>query len=95
MAWVVRRLSDLQQFTNENAYIRLGSWWVLALSIITPVILILIAAFNIYNEFTNPYEGYPASGLILLGGGAVALAIVLGFIFQALRWRRSREEVAR
>jgi len=92
---VVRRLRDLQQFTNENAYIRLGSWWIYCLSIITPVILIVITAFNIYNEFANPYEGYPASGLIVLGGGAAALTIVLGFIFQALRWRREREEVAR
>jgi neurotransmitter:Na+ symporter, NSS family len=95
VAWVVRQLRDLQQFTNENAYIRLGSWWVYSLSIITPVILIVITAFNIYNEFANPYEGYPASGLIVLGGGAVALAIVLGFVFQALRWRRESEEVAR
>ena len=95
VAWVVRQLRDLQQFSNENAYIRLGSWWVYCLSIITPVILIVITAFNIYNEFANPYEGYPASGLIVLGGGAVALAIVLGFVFQALRWRREREEVAR
>src|SRR5918993_864673 len=95
VAWVVRQLRDLQQFSNENAYIRLGSWWVYCLSIITPVILIVITAFNIYNEFANPYEGYPASGLIVLGAGAVALAIVLGFIFQALRWRREREEVAR
>jgi NSS family neurotransmitter:Na+ symporter len=92
VAWVVRRLRDLQQFTNENAYIRLGSWWVLALSVITPVILIIITAFNIYNEFANPYEGYPASGLIVLGGGGVVLAIVLGFIFQRLRWHRDREE---
>ena len=94
VAWVVRRLRDLQEFTNENAYIRLGVWWIYCLSI-TPVILIIITAFNIYNEFTNPYKGYLTSGLILLGGGAVALAIVLGFICQALRWRRSREEVAR
>jgi NSS family neurotransmitter:Na+ symporter len=59
------------------------------------IILIIITAFNIYNEFANPYEGYPASGLIVLGGGVAALTIVLGFVFQALRWRRGREEVAR
>lgn len=95
VAWVVRRLRDIQQFVNGDAYIRVGSWWIWALSIITPVILIGITAFNIYNEFANPYEGYPASGLILLGGGAVAAAIVLGFIFQGLKWRRTREEVTR
>jgi NSS family neurotransmitter:Na+ symporter len=95
VAWVVRRLRDLQQFINQDAYIRVGGWWIFALSIITPIILIVITAFNIYNELKAPYEDYPASGLIVLGGGAVALAIVLGFIFQALRWHRSREEVTR
>lgn len=95
VAWVVRRLRDLQEFVNEDAYIRVGSWWIFMLSVVTPVILIIITAFNIYNEFANPYEGYPASGLIVLGGGAAVLAIVLGFIFQRVRWRRSREEVTR
>jgi neurotransmitter:Na+ symporter, NSS family len=95
VAWVVRRLRDFQRFINEDAYISVGGWWILFLSIVTPLILIVITAFNIYTELTTAYEGYPASGLILLGGGAVALSIVLGFIFQALRWRRGREEVAR
>jgi NSS family neurotransmitter:Na+ symporter len=95
VAWVVRRLRDLQRFLNEDAYIPVGGWWIFFLSIVTPIILIIITAFNLYNEFANPYEGYPASGLILLGGGAVALAIVFGFVFQALKWHRSREEVTR
>lgn len=94
VAWVVRQLRNLQQFVNEDSYIRLGNWWIFSLSLITPIILVVITAFNIYNEFTNPYEGYPASGLILLGGGAVVTAIVLGFIFQRLRWHRTREEDA-
>jgi NSS family neurotransmitter:Na+ symporter len=95
VAWVVRQLRNLQRFLNEESYIPIGYWWILALSIITPIILIGITAFNIYNEFANPYEGYPASGLLILGGGATVLAIVLGFIFQRLRWRRRTEEVTR
>jgi NSS family neurotransmitter:Na+ symporter len=95
VAWVVRRLRDLQRFINEDAYIPVGGWWIFFLSIITPIILVIITAFNIYNELTVPYGDYPASGLILLGGGAVALAIVVGFIFQALRWHRETEEVTR
>jgi NSS family neurotransmitter:Na+ symporter len=92
VAWVVRQLSNLQQFVNDDSYIRLGNWWILALSIVTPIILIAITAFNIYNEFTTPYEDYPASGLILLGGGAAALVVVLAFILQGFRWRRNGGE---
>jgi len=94
VAWVVRQLRSLQGFVNESSYIRIGSWWILTLSVITPVILIIITAFNIYTELTTPYGDYPASGLILLGGGATILAIALGFVFQRLRWHRSREEVS-
>lgn len=90
VAWVVRQLGNLQQFVNEDSYIRLGGWWIFALSIVTPLILIVITAFNMYTEFTTPYEDYPASGLILLGGGAAVLVIVLGFVLQGLRWRSNR-----
>jgi NSS family neurotransmitter:Na+ symporter len=92
---VVRQLRNIQSSLNENSYIPVGYWWILALSIITPIILIGVTAFNIYNEFANPYGGYPASGLLVLGGGACVLVIVLSFIFQALRWRSNREEVTR
>jgi NSS family neurotransmitter:Na+ symporter len=95
VAWVVRQLRNIQSSLNENSYIPVGYWWILALSIITPIILIGVTAFNIYNEFANPYGGYPASGLLVLGGGACVLVIVLSFIFQALRWRSNREEVTR
>ncbi len=67
----------------------------MALSVITPIILIGVTAFNIYNEFANPYEGYPASGLLVLGGGVSVLVIAIAFVFQSLRWRRSRGEVNR
>ena len=93
VAWVVRQLRTLQRFLNEHAYVRLGSWWILALSIITPIILIVITAFNIYNEFASPYEGYPASGLIILGGGITVLVIVVGFVLQSLRWHRNTDDI--
>jgi NSS family neurotransmitter:Na+ symporter len=95
VAWVVRQLRNIQSSLNEDAYLPVGYWWILALSIITPIILIGITAFNIYNEFANPYEGYPASGLLVLGGGACVLVIGLSFVFQSLRWRSSRGEVNR
>jgi NSS family neurotransmitter:Na+ symporter len=88
-------LDNIQSSLNEDSYIPVGYWWILALSIITPIILIGVTAFNIYNEFANPYGGYPASGLLILGGGACVLVIGLSFVFQAARWRSSRGEVDR
>ena len=95
VAWVARQLRNIQSSLNEDAYIPVGYWWILALSVITPIILIGVTAFNIYNEFANPYEGYPASGLLVLGGGVSVLVIAIAFVFQSLRWRRSRGEVNR
>lgn len=91
VAWVVRQLRTLQRYINDSSYVRIGSWWIISLTLITPVLLIGITAFNIYTELTTPYEGYPASGLILLGGGVAAAVIVVGFIFQSIRGTERRE----
>jgi NSS family neurotransmitter:Na+ symporter len=90
VAWIARQLPGLRQFINESSYFRLGGWWTVSLSIITPLVLIVITAFNIYQELTEAYEGYPVSGLLTLGAGVVIGVIVLAFVFQGIRWRERR-----
>ena len=91
VAWVVRQVGSLQQFINEDSFIPMGRWWTLSLTVLTPIALGLVIAFSIYTELTEAYSGYPISGLILVGGGAALGAIIVGFIFQAIRWRERRE----
>ena len=91
VAWIVRQVGSLQQFINEDSYIPVGRWWTVSLTVLTPAALGLVIAFSIYNELTEAYSGYPISGLVLVGGGAALGVLVIGFVFQAIKWRERRD----
>ncbi len=87
MAWIVRQLGSLQRHLNERSYVSAGRWWILALTIITPVLLGVVTAFNFYGELTSRYGDYPLSGLLIFGWGTAVLVIVVGFVLQGVRSR--------
>ncbi|MBA2377878.1 MAG: sodium-dependent transporter [Rubrobacter sp.] len=87
IAWVARRLGLFQEYANERSYFRLGRWWIVFLSIITPVLLGAVTIFNLYNEVTTPYEDYPWSGLLIFGFGVAVLCVAVGFIMQSVKSR--------
>ena len=91
VAWVLRQVGPLQQFINEDSFLRAGSWWSISIMVLAPVALIFVVGFSIYTDLTVAYEDYPISGLILLGGGVSLGAILIGFVFQAIKWRERRE----
>ena len=91
VAWISRQVGSLQQFINEDSYIPVGKWWTFSLTILTPVALALVIGFSTYAELTSAYEGYPVSGLILVGGGAAGGVVIVSLIIQAMRWRGRRE----
>ncbi len=89
VAWVVRQLRTLQQHINERSYVRIGNWWIFALTIITPILLGVVTAFNLYNELTGRYGEYPLSGLLIMGWGLAIGLVGLAFVFQGMRSRES------
>ncbi len=91
IAWVLRQVGPLQEFINEDSFIRAGSWWSISIMLLAPVALIFVVGFSIYTDLTEAYAGYPISGLILLGVGMSVGAIVFGFIMQAVKWREEKE----
>ena len=91
VAWIARQLVNLQGHVNESSDVRVGAWWTVSLKFITPVLLIIIVGFNLWNELRTPYGGYPLSGLILMGWGVAFGAILVGFVFQRIGWRESKE----
>ena len=68
-----------------QTYLRVGWWWTISLMVITPVLLSVMAAINVYQEVTTRYEDYPLSGLLVLGWGPVLVTLVLAFGLQARR----------
>lgn len=92
VAWVVRQLRSLQQHVNERSYLPAGTWWIVSLMVITPVLLGIVTALNFYQEPTSRYGEYPLSGLLIFGWGLAILLVVIAFIFQNIKSRDGSPE---
>ncbi|CAN5556163.1 sodium-dependent transporter [soil metagenome] len=91
VAWILRQVGTLRDFINEGSFISVNFWWTIALNVLAPVALFFVVGFSLFTDLTEAYEGYPVSGLVLLGGGMAVGIIVVGFIFQAIKWRERRD----
>ncbi len=91
VAWILRQVGPLREFINEGSFISVNYWWTIALNVLAPVALFFVVGFSLFTDLTEAYEGYPVSGLVLLGGGMAVGIIVVGFIFQAIKWRERRD----
>lgn len=87
VAWWARQLGPLSRHVNAYSYLRVGRWWTLALTAVTPVLLGLITVFNLHAELTSRYGDYPAAGLLAVGWGMVAATVVAAVVLQYTgRW---------
>ncbi|GGA76773.1 sodium-dependent transporter [Ornithinibacillus halotolerans] len=98
IAWVLREIKNLKEHANEISDIKLGSWWTVSLSFITPIVLgyMMYGLFklNLLKQFTGEenttgnYEGY-SDAFILWGGWAVAAgALIVGIIMAITKWKK-------
>ncbi len=61
--------------------------WMYCIRFITPVALGIAIVHSLIREFQEPYEGYPISGVIILGVGWLLVTHVLAFGLSGLPWR--------
>jgi NSS family neurotransmitter:Na+ symporter len=87
VVWVLRALPSLADHMNRNGSIHLGRWWIVLLSVITPLALTFILVKDFIDHLKDPYGGYPTWMLLLFGWGAAAAVFVFGFVAARLRWR--------
>ena len=87
LAWVLRGLPTLADHMNRNGSVHLGQWWIVLMSVITPVALTYILVRDFIDHLQEPYEGYPTWMLLVFGWGAAAGVIVFGFVAARMRWR--------
>ncbi|MFC0559477.1 sodium-dependent transporter [Halalkalibacter alkalisediminis] len=92
VSWFVKKLPELQDHANGVSDFRTGLWWKICLGVITPVVLGYMFIQNTIENVTNNYEGYPTSFLIYSGWSVAILAIIVGFIFAALKWQKNELE---
>jgi neurotransmitter:Na+ symporter, NSS family len=93
VAWLLRRVRDLQRHAVPLSAIPLQRWWAVALTVVTPVLLGLVTFDNLRGELAEPYSTadgtYPVGFVVGLGWGAAALALAIGVALTLPRWRSS------
>ena len=95
IAWILREVKNLKDHANEISDIKLGAWWTVSLSVITPIVLgfmmYQLLMQNILKQFetdTGNYSNYP-DAFILWGGWAVAIgALVVGILMAFTKWKK-------
>ena len=98
VAWVLRKLVEFKTHANEISDIKLGSWWMISLGVITPLVLgymmFGLLKENILRQFptdTGNYENYSNTFILVVGWGAAGLALVLGIILAFTAWNKKTE----
>lgn len=93
IAWIFRKLSNLQDHANAISDIRIGLWWKICLWIVTPVILgymlydlFKINLLKLFDTETGNYGGYSDSFILYSGWSVVIGVVVLGIIFALFKW---------
>jgi NSS family neurotransmitter:Na+ symporter len=76
VAWIAKTLTDQGDHLNATSYVKMGPWWTISLKFFTPILLTFMILWSIWQELKENYEGYPTSGLLLLGVGGVVLTLL-------------------
>ncbi len=107
MVWAGRRgcKKDLSGFAKNNClctqfgfgshhkffnYVVL-QLWMYCIRFVTPVALGIAIINSLVQEFVEPYEGYPISGILFLGVGWILVTHVVAFGFSGLPWGAKAE----
>ncbi len=61
--------------------------WMYCIRFVTPVALGIAIVHSLIREFATPYEGYPISGVLILGVGWLLITHVFAFGLSGLPWR--------
>lgn len=64
--------------------------WKYCIKFITPVALGIAIVNSLLGEFSTPYEGYPTSGILILGVGWLLVTHILAFGFSGLPWMEEK-----
>ncbi|WP_100332173.1 sodium-dependent transporter [Bacillus xiapuensis] len=89
VAWVFKQLDSLKSHADAVSDIKLGAWWKICLSIITPIVLGYMMFDNFRQNLTGPYGDYPQSFINKYGWTAATGAILIGFAFMYMKpWKK-------
>ncbi|MEE1928654.1 sodium-dependent transporter [Streptomyces sp. TRM 70351] len=86
VAWVLRKLPELQRDADATSAVSLGRWWKLCLGVVTPIVLGWMLVDALSQELAENYAGYPTGFLLWAGWGVAAAALVVAVLIALLPW---------
>ncbi|MBO1770372.1 sodium-dependent transporter [Agrococcus sp. TF02-05] len=89
VGWGIRRVPWFAEHMSRFSSIRLGRWWVVLVTFVTPVLIALMLVQEAVTAITVPYEGYPAWMLGVFGWGAAGAALVAGLLLAIPKWKQT------
>ncbi|UII55423.1 sodium-dependent transporter [Cytobacillus spongiae] len=92
-AWFAKQLNPLQQHANAISDVKLGVWWKICLSVITPVVLGYMMYGKMKERIINGYGGYPTDFVFNFGWTIAIGAILLAVVFSQFKWKSASLEV--
>ncbi len=87
VAWLMRKLPELQRDADATSAVRLGHWWRICLGLITPVVLGWMMIDSLRKEFDENYEGYSTDFLLGAGWSVAIGALVVGVLLSLIPWK--------
>ena len=88
IAWIVRKLPQLQRHIDRFSSFPGGKFWVFMVGFVVPIILGYILVTSFIERIQTPYEGYPLHLLGIFGWGMAGSLIIGAIVLTLLPWRR-------
>ncbi|RLQ96542.1 sodium-dependent transporter [Falsibacillus albus] len=93
-AWFVKQLNPLKQHADAISDIRLGAWWKICLSIITPVVLGYMMYGKLKERIIHGYGDYPVDFVFNFGWTVAIGAILVAVLLSRKSWPKSKIELS-
>jgi len=92
ITWVAKKGRELTYHLTVLSTLPVGRTWRFFVGIFNPVVLTLWLVQMLVNTIRFGFHSYPKWFLALDGWGVIALAVVGGFLFTALKWRSDPDD---
>ena len=87
---VCKQLKPLQNHADAISDIKLGAWWRICLSIITPVVLGYMMYDNLRQNLLKEYGDYPREFIFNFGWTVAIGVIVVATLMGIKRWKEDQ-----
>lgn len=85
VGWILKS-GVMRKHVNRVSSVRLWPLWDVIIRVVTPVMLLIIVAGALKNDFQKAYENYPVVALLCIGGGVLFVTRLASFILSHFSW---------